>query len=238
MIDATSLKKGLYADLSKSGIAVLAALGPVFAVRGMLLWLTPWLMALNLVLFCPPRLVTLACHAIRLRSQDNRIMRSSSEQKHCHALLPSDLPMILVVIPCYRETEAVLLATLYSVARSTYPVERLHIFLSFDGTANLPLFNQLVEILGAEPGPTCISRCAEGFIDDTKISIQLFEHAGKAQCQSQTLGHVRKYHSQYAESNTDTHVLLLDSDTVLPPNALSLLSTSMVGLYTLLRRIC
>lgn len=140
------------------------------------------------------------------------------------------LPMTLVIMPCYRESLAVVLASVNSVAQSTYTHDQIHIFLSFDGLQNMDIFARLVDTVGARQNASRQFPCAETSIRNAKLTVCLFEHGGKPRCQGQTMDYIKQYHHKYLQKASNTCVLLLDSDTIINRSALWLLATRLVSI--------
>ena len=152
-----------------------------------------------------------------------------TKSNDCLAPSSMQLPMTLVIMPCYGESLATVLASVSSVAQSSYPYHRIHIFLSFDGSQNLDTFAQVVDTVGAREETSRPFPCAEIALGNAKLTICLFEHCGKAHCQGQTIDYIKQYHREYFQTPSDTCVLFLDSDTTICRSALRLFATRLVS---------
>jgi hypothetical protein len=210
-------------------ISVAATFFFVFAIRDPSSVWVEYLVMLNVTLFFPPRLILLGGGLLRALNTTSNEQMDPMGADDCPTLISMQLPLTLVIMPCHRELLAVVLASVNSVAQSTYTHDRIHIFLSFDGPQNMDIFAQLVETVGARENASRQFPCAEISIGNAKLTVCLFEHGGKARCQRQTVDYIKRYHDEYFQSASDTYVLLLDSDTIICQSALRLLATRLVS---------
>ncbi|KAK1761862.1 hypothetical protein QBC33DRAFT_317262 [Phialemonium atrogriseum] len=193
----------------------------------------PWLgrlVLLNVILFLPARIVTLSggiLTALRMRKHEKLELTDADRHREPSLSTTPKSPMTLVIIPCYREPLSMVMASIDSVATSAYNRDRIHIFLSFDGPQNNAVFKQISRIAKAKTAPSRESLCAEGVIGDVNLTLCVFEHGGKTQCQGQTVDCIKRYHGNYMETASDTCVLFLDSDTTIQPSALRLLGAQL-----------
>ena len=187
------------------------------------------LIVLNLVLFLPPRLLSLGLWLLRALSTIMHEQINPTKADNFPAPASMQLPMTLVIMPCYRESLTAVLASVNSVAQSIYPQDRIHIFLSFDGSQNLDTFTQLVNTVRAKEKASRPFLCAEVALGNGLLTICLFEHCGKAHCQGKTVDYIKQYHHEYFQEPSDASILYLDSDTIICRSALRLFATRLVN---------
>lgn len=187
------------------------------------------LVFLNLTLFSIPRFILLCGGLLRALKTTSYEPIAPKEAEDRSTPISMQLPMTVVIMPCHRESLAVVLASVNSVAQSTYTHDRIHIFLSFDGLQNTDIFAKLVDTVGARKNASRQFPCAEIGIGNAKLTVCLFEHGGKPRCQGQTMKYIKRYHDEYFQRASDTCILLLDSDTIIHPTAVRLLATRLVS---------
>jgi cellulose synthase/poly-beta-1,6-N-acetylglucosamine synthase-like glycosyltransferase len=126
-------------------------------------------------------------------------------------LLPdTGLPIIIAIIPCYREPIEILFDTVESLIHSDYPAHLLHVFVSFDGLENKDSFLETAKFFKASIGEE--STDANALVAGIKVAIHIFEHGGKTRCQANTMKKIQNRQGYLRDVN-NTFVLLLDSDT-------------------------
>jgi cellulose synthase/poly-beta-1,6-N-acetylglucosamine synthase-like glycosyltransferase len=164
---------------------------------------------------------------VRMREKQ-KAMPAIEEEEEQEELLPTPaLPMIIVIMPCHRESSEVLFDSVKFFLQSDYPAHLLHLFLSFDGYENKELFLATVKVLGASMSEDSnISASSVAF--GTKVTISMFEHGGKTRCQASTVAEIKLNHAEYLLGARSTFVLFLDSDTRLGNHSLRLLARTSV----------
>lgn len=133
------------------------------------------------------------------------------------------------MIPCHLESKAIALATVASVLDSSYPNERLHIFLSMDGEENQFLAREIAKGLGIAFQEGCCLPYADVWMNGIRLTISIFPHGGKPNCLANTVDFIQRNHKLYLQSPTDTHVLMLDSDTVVSADMITLAASRLVS---------
>jgi cellulose synthase/poly-beta-1,6-N-acetylglucosamine synthase-like glycosyltransferase len=136
---------------------------------------------------------------------------------------------VLVVIPCHRESKAVVIATLASVARSRYNSECMHIFLSMDGEENLQLSIDIAKELEILVSTKNRMPVVDSLMGSIRLTICVFGHGGKHGCLASTIEFIQRHHGGYFASSSDTHVLMLDSDTMISEDAIAVSATTLVS---------
>ena len=206
---------------------ILAAMNPYSP------WLSP-LALLNVALYLPDRIITVcgasiaAFHARKSHQYPNP-QSDTQDDSESKELLGDDLPITLVIIPCYREPLSAILDTIHSAAASTYDSNRIHIFVSFDGFQNRSVFLELLKIAGTTFCHANKSLHAQGEISGVRITLSAFEHGGKTHCQGQTMDYIRAVHSNYIEAASDVSILFLDADTTICQSTLQLFGRRLVS---------
>jgi len=146
---------------------------------------------------------------------------------HLSHLKATKTPIVLVIMPCYREPENILMDSIQAVLAADYPQHCIRFMISFDGLEHRSAFKFVVETLGA----TCIDTgvpTAIAVIHNIQITISLFEHGGKRHCQAKSLDMLySRFGDQFIEPE-DMYLMLVDSDTRLAANALKTFSGYMV----------
>lgn len=199
-------------------------------------WLRP-LALLNVALYLPDRIITVcgasvaAFHARKSHQHPNpgTDTRDDGESQELLGHDLHDLPITLVIIPCYREPLSAILDTIHSAAASTYDSNRIHIFVSFDGFQNRSVFLELLKIAGATFRHANKSVHAQGEISGVRITLSAFEHGGKTHCQGRTMDYIREAHSNYMEAASDVSILFLDADTTICQSTLQLFGRRLVS---------
>jgi cellulose synthase/poly-beta-1,6-N-acetylglucosamine synthase-like glycosyltransferase len=188
----------------------------------------------SLVAFVPFHIVAWPCVLVALfrETLPNRASRPvSCAADEALPLLsgPEDIPMVIIIIPCYREDRTTLLDTLGSVLRLDYPKDRVHVFLAFDGYDNKTVFHDLsTELSCTQP-----SSCRDGHVMVSQqfgcsVTLCLFKHGGKLHAQWNTLAYLRHQHPDYLSCVPRSLVLFVDSDTTLKVDGLAKLVSYMV----------
>ncbi|CAI6330869.1 unnamed protein product [Periconia digitata] len=178
-------------------------------------------LVVNLLFYLPFRLTSWICCGRRwLEDHDDIRLNSRGvvpKQTHQNRLIHGP---ILVIIPCHKEPLDIIVASLTSVFATQYP--NLHVFVSFDGSENKEAFSGLAKKFEATFQDRFPYACAEARVNGTMLTLLLFGHGGKPQCQKNTLDHIMSVHSKLVVE--ETYALFLDSDTTIPKYALSLLA--------------
>lgn len=141
----------------------------------------------------------------------------------------STSPFVLVVIPCHLESKPTALATIASALDSTYPRERLHIFLSMDGEENEHLAAEIASELGFGIQKEHRPACTETSLGTVRFTICIFPHGGKPNCLASTFRYIQRHHKVYLKSTHQTHVLMLDSDTIISPGMILTSASRLVS---------
>ena len=192
------------------------------------LWING-LVILNLTLFFASRCILLSGGLLRAIKTTSHHQMDLTRADANPTPISAQLPMTLVIIPCYLEPLASVLASVNSVAHSVYTHDQIHIFLSFDGPQNMDVYAQFVNTVGARKNSSRQSPCAEISIGNAMLTVCMFEHGGKRRCQAQTMAYMKQYHDEYFQNVSDTCILLLDSDTTIDRWTLQLLATRVVS---------
>ena len=187
------------------------------------------LVILNMTLFLLPRFLSLGLSLFRASNAIRHGQIDLAKVDGCLTTTSTQLPMTLVIMPCYGESLATVLASVNSVTQSIYPCHRIHIFLSFDGSENLKTFAQVVDAVGARKKTPRPFPCAEVALGNAMLTICLFKRCGKAHCQGQTINYIKQHHHKYFQTPSDTCVLFLDSDTTICQSALRLFAARLVS---------
>ena len=187
------------------------------------------LVILNVILFLAPRFVLLSGGFLRALKATSHHQMDPTRADADTTPISAQLPMTLVIIPCYQESLASVLASVNSVAHSVYTHNQIHIFLSFDGPQNMDVYSQFVNTVGARKNTSRRSPCAEISIGNARLTVCIFEHGGKRRCQAHTMDYMKQYHDEYFQNVPNTCILLLDADTTIDRWTLQLLATRVVS---------
>ncbi len=164
---------------------------------------------------------------MQMRVKQN-VKPTAEEEEEQHELLPNPaLPMIIVIMPCHRESAEVLFDSVEFLLQSDYPDHLLHFFLSFDGFENMESFHATVEKLDASMNEDS-GVSASGVVSGIRVTISIFEHGGKTRCQANTVAEIERNHADYLVGASSTFVLFLDSDTRLGKHSLRSLAQTSV----------
>ncbi|EEP78774.1 chitin synthase D [Uncinocarpus reesii 1704] len=166
-------------------------------------WFAFWTFAVLLIipwLFCVYRLVT----------------NSLGRKKRIKEVLDvRTAPKTVIVMPVYKEEPPVLIKAINSVVECDYPVECIHVFLSFDGDQVDELYLKVVEHLGVPINLKTYPQSIDVTYKGSRITISRFKHGGKRHCQKQTFRLVDKVYENYLRRNDNLFVLFIDSDCIL-----------------------
>lgn len=167
-----------------------------YAFAGLLM--IPWL-------FCVYRLVT----------------KYVGRRKRVRFLLKEhSAPKMVIVMPCYNEKPAVLMATVDSIVGCDYLASCMHIFLSFDGDAATDDYFHLLESLGVPLNTVFMKNASypksiDIMYRQCRITVSRFPHGGKRNCQKLTFKLIDKVYDEYLKRNDNLFILFIDSDCIL-----------------------
>ena len=132
-----------------------------------------------------------------------------------YVLDESTAPKVVIIMPCYNEEPEVLLRTIDSLADCDYPPSCLHVFLSFDGDRENPLYLNTIMALGVPMGLESYPKSIDVVYRQCRITVSRFPHGGKRSCQKKTFKLIDKIYTGYLKRNDDLFLLFIDSDCIL-----------------------
>lgn len=194
---------------------------------------------INVIQYLPFRLVCWICCLSRQmttkRCLDAHTTHISVERS---SLLNSTPPLVIVIIPCYKEPVPVIERTLNSILESEYALSNIRIYISFDGLENAHIYEALKESIQAASKPVPGTITSHVTIKGAEVTLCLFEHRGKSGCQQETVEHIKHHHSEDFQSPLNSYILFLDSDTTIPPHTFSSFANRMVSALNIMHLSC
>ena len=124
-------------------------------------------------------------------------------------------PKVVIVMPCYREEPAILLAAVDSVVACDYPPSCIHVFLSFDGDQEDELYLNTIEKLGVPLTLASYPKSIDVTYRAARVTVSRFPHGGKRHCQKSTFQLIDRVYQQYLKRNDNLFILFIDSDCIL-----------------------
>jgi len=182
--------------------SVVTKVWPVELVE-MLQWFGFWTFATSLAvpwLLCVYQLVT------NQLGRTKRIMEDLDE---------AVAPKVVIIMPCYKEDPAILIAAINSVVDCDYPPSCIHVFLSFDGDQEDGLYLTAIENLGVPLTLESYPKSIDVAYRAARVTVSRFPHGGKRHCQNATFKLIDKVYERYLRRNDNLFILFIDSDCIL-----------------------
>ncbi|KAF5859566.1 hypothetical protein ETB97_002741 [Aspergillus alliaceus] len=120
-------------------------------------------------------------------------------------------PKIMVVIPAYKEDPAVLIKALDSVVNSDYPLNCIHVFLSYDG-GHIDPYLRMMKHLGIPISLNTYPPSIDVMYKGVRVTVSRFKHGGKRHCQKLTFRLIDRVYAEYNRRYGNLFMLFIDSD--------------------------